>query len=593
MITAPVRSEPFAPGEVFAEKYVVERVIGVGGVAVVVAARHAELDELVAIKVLRPEVQQRKQLVQRFACEAKAAVLIKSDHAARIFDVGVAAGRGPYLVMEYLEGQDLRARLATTGALTVEHAVQYVMQACEALAVAHAKGIVHRDIKPANLFLARRADGTEIIKVLDFGISEAALTGTAFGSPHEALQTQALTGPPLYMSTERIRSTSTVDRHADIWSLGVVLYELLTGHLAFPGTAITQTCADVLERAPRPMSTFVADIPEELQGVIDRCLAKDPERRYQDVAELAIALLPFGPSVGRIFAGRSSAIIHTAGKGEGVVLSSAPPPSSTSSASVRTLSAYPQALQVPRVPAITSPSPSRPPPSRTSPSRSSPSRRPSPSSAVPKANVSVPAPGPGTVRIVTLGATAMGLLVALGSMVTYALVANPSATTAVPAATPASAPAGGTRPVTITTEPPAARVEWDGNLLGETPITTPLPYGTHRVKLSHVGYTPETLTVAVGPYDAPDRRAQLTLVKLDTTPPAPSPSPAPVSPRSMGGPVPRSGGSLGTRPAKSVPPSVTAALPPAETPEPAAVGTPTNTVRVRVEEKKANIVLVE
>src|SRR5262249_53997540 len=130
----------------------------------------------------------------------------------------------------------------------------------------------------------------ESVKVLDFGISKAALTGSLFGVAENMVQTQELMGTPLYMSPEQIRSSSSVDRRSDIWSLGVVLYELVTGHLAFSGEAITKICADVLEKEPAPLSKYVPDLPNGLQDVVSRCLAKDPDKRFQNVGELALAL---------------------------------------------------------------------------------------------------------------------------------------------------------------------------------------------------------------------------------------------------------------------------------------------------------------
>jgi serine/threonine-protein kinase len=201
----------YAIGEVISGRFRVEHVIGVGSMGVVLAARHLELDERVAIKFIRSEAQQMPGVLSRFAREAKAAVSIKSEHVAQVFDVGTAEGIGPYIVMEYLEGQDLGAYLEECGPLSIRQAVHYVMQACEALAVAHSAGITHRDIKPENLFLTRQGD-LELIKLLDFGISKAALTGRVFGDELSAKESSVLLGTPLYMSPEQIRSTSEVHR---------------------------------------------------------------------------------------------------------------------------------------------------------------------------------------------------------------------------------------------------------------------------------------------------------------------------------------------------------------------------------------------
>ena len=339
-----LRSDPFVPGERIADKYVVERVIGIGGVGIVLAAKHVELDELVAMKFLLPAMQSRPDIVGRFAKEAKAAVRIKSEYVARIFDVGFLPDRGPYFVMEFLDGQNL-AEVLESRSLPLRRAVEFTLQVCEALAVAHSNGVIHRDIKPENLMLSRRSDGTDVMKVLDFGISKAALTA---GSPPGGMElTQDLMGTPLYMSPEQIRSTANVDHRADIWSLGVVLYEMITQSVPFPGTTVPEICARVLE-TPAPALSLFVDAPPELQEVLDRCLQKDPTKRFQNVAELAIALLPFGPARGVLFAERTSTILQASGHISSVPFrfSSSPPPSDEANA-ISTL--IPRAPALPRI----------------------------------------------------------------------------------------------------------------------------------------------------------------------------------------------------------------------------------------------------
>src|SRR6188768_640237 len=193
-----------AAGSVISGKYEVVRVLGQGAMGIVVAARHIELDEIVAIKFIQPVMHSVPDIVSRFAREAKACARLGSEHIAKVLDVGVAPAIGPYIVMEYLDGQDLGTVLRARGALTVRRACEYVMQACEALALAHAAGIIHRDVKPDNLFLTRRGN-LDIIKVLDFGISKAPLTaGRVFGGELRSTETACLMGTPLYMSPEQI-----------------------------------------------------------------------------------------------------------------------------------------------------------------------------------------------------------------------------------------------------------------------------------------------------------------------------------------------------------------------------------------------------
>ncbi len=290
-----------------AGKYRVERVIGVGGMGVVVAAQHVELGELVALKFLKEEAATKPELVERFLREARAATRIKSEHVVRVMDVGRLEDGRPFLVMEYLDGSDLGETLARQGAMAVSDAVECVLHACEALAIAHALGIVHRDIKPANLFKTSRPDGTPLVKLVDFGISKAALTGR-LGEDMSLTRSQSVVGSPLYMSPEAMESARRIDARSDIWSLGVVLYELLSGTLAFSGESITQVCIAVLQEEPRSLRELEPAIPEGLERVVRRCLAKNPGERYQTVADFAEALLPFGPSRAAVLVDRARAV---------------------------------------------------------------------------------------------------------------------------------------------------------------------------------------------------------------------------------------------------------------------------------------------
>jgi len=285
---------PVQVGQILAGKYRIERVLGMGGMGVVVAALHVQLDERVAIKFLLPDALQSPETVARFAREARAAVKIKSEHIARVSDVGTLENGAPYMVMEYLEGRDLAAYLKERGALPIDEAVTYLLQAMEALAEAHGMGIVHRDLKPPNLFLTRRADGTAQVKVLDFGISKV----TPRGGMNEAslTKTSSVMGSPLYMAPEQMVSTREVDARADVWALGVVLYELLAGHVPFLGESMTELCARILQEPPSPLRVTRPDVPPELEGLILRCLEKDRERRIGSVAELASGLVPFAPA---------------------------------------------------------------------------------------------------------------------------------------------------------------------------------------------------------------------------------------------------------------------------------------------------------
>ena len=279
----------YLPGQVIAGKYVIESLLGRGAMGVVMRARHAELDEAVALKLLKSTWMDQPEILARFAREARAVVKLRSEHAARVFDVGRTDAGVPFMVMELLEGEDLAAVLLRDS-VDVDTAVDWVLEACDALAEAHVNGIVHRDVKPENLFLVQR-HGRGRVKLLDFGVSKVALTaGTAQEALHE---TTTMVGTPLYMSPEQIRRSTDADARADIWSVGCVLYELLTRRPPFLADSLPEVCALILESEPTPVCALRADVDPGLGEVIARCLAKKPADRYACIAELAMALLPY------------------------------------------------------------------------------------------------------------------------------------------------------------------------------------------------------------------------------------------------------------------------------------------------------------
>lgn len=300
-----------AEGQLLAGKYRIERVLGQGGMGVVVAAHHLVLDQVVAIKFLLPEALQNAEAVARFEREARASVKIQSEHVARVTDVGRLDTGAPFMVMELLRGRDLGDLLQQGGPLPLEDVADYILQAGEAIAEAHGLGIVHRDLKPANLFLTTRADGSSCVKVLDFGISK--VTGLGSSSDQGLTSTSAVMGSPLYMSPEQLLSARDVDMTSDIWALGVVCYELLTGKPPFLADTLPQLCMAISTRAPTPLRSYRPDLPIALEQLLSRCLEKDRGKRTATVAELARELVKFAPRRSRLSAERIERLAHAAG----------------------------------------------------------------------------------------------------------------------------------------------------------------------------------------------------------------------------------------------------------------------------------------
>ncbi len=284
-----------------------------GGMGYVVAATHLQLGKRVALKFLHAHRRDPRD-VERFLREARAAAVLRSEHVAQVLDVGTDADE-PFIVLEYLEGVDLRELHRREGPLPPDRAASLAMQASLGVAEAHDAGIVHRDLKPTNLFATTGADGTTIVKVLDFGISkwrsDPALQSSN-ASAESLTEDGQIVGSPNYMSPEQITSARNVDARTDVWSLGVVLYELLTGRLPFAAESPSEWIRKILTEAPLSPAHVRPDLPLELSVLVMRCLTKDPALRFADARELAQALRPFTETGAEAAGGSAAMSVPTA-----------------------------------------------------------------------------------------------------------------------------------------------------------------------------------------------------------------------------------------------------------------------------------------
>ncbi|HYQ45296.1 MAG TPA: serine/threonine-protein kinase [Polyangiaceae bacterium] len=287
--TSPSERSPLGPGTIVGGKYRIDGFLGTGGMGVVLSARHLELDAPVAIKIVRDDFAANEAVVSRLLFEARAVARMQSVHVVRVLDVARLPNGAPYVVMEKLRGADLAALLEQRGSLPVAEAIGYLLQACEGLIEAHSLGIVHRDLKPENLFLAVTPEGM-VLKILDFGISKDLSSAVREGRRTTLTKGGAAIGSPSYMAPEQIRAEPNLDARADIWSLGTILFELLTGRCPFEAETVAAMYQKVLNEDPSSLLDFLPDAPRELNTIIRLCLQKDANDRFQTVQELVCAL---------------------------------------------------------------------------------------------------------------------------------------------------------------------------------------------------------------------------------------------------------------------------------------------------------------
>jgi serine/threonine-protein kinase len=282
------------PGDVIAGKYRIESVIAVGGMGTIVSAIHADLGQRVAIKLMPKRAAKRPAAVERFMREARTAAAIENDHVVRVFDVGRLETGLPFMVMEHLDGKTLAELIFARSPIPLEEGLDWVLQASVAIAECHAKGIVHRDLKPENIMVLERPGQRGFVKLLDFGISKTDWFDAKSEKKRSGLTTTAdVFGTPTHMSPEQVRSAKNVDARSDIWALGVVLYEVLTGLPPFMADTLTALSAMITSDTPRRPIMRRPELPPGVDEAVMRCLEKQPEARPQSIAELAELLAPF------------------------------------------------------------------------------------------------------------------------------------------------------------------------------------------------------------------------------------------------------------------------------------------------------------
>jgi serine/threonine-protein kinase len=447
---------------VLAGRFRIERLLGAGGMGSVFAVDDLQSGHQVALKLMLPQFVASQEFSGRFVREARAAASLSSRHAARVHEVGQLPDGGLFMVMEILHGHDLSRVLSQRGPLPVAEAVGHVLEACDAIAEAHARGFVHRDLKPGNLFLAEQPGQRPIVKVLDFGISKS--TKLDAGEGHTLTATDSSLGSPQYMSPEQVRSAKNVDHRTDIWSLGVILHKLVTGTLAFEGDSVGAHLAMIVSDPPIPLRRRRPDAPAELEQVVLRCLQKDLSLRYQNVAQLALALAPFAPPAVRPLVDR---IVATTGPAAAYLPL---PPLRDAPGEAPTVPGWGPAQAALPVPTA-----------------------PRPSGAAFRVAVTAV-----VVALALLGAVVALVLraPAAGSAPAPTVAAAPPPSAPVETAPPApAAPAASVR-ITVEIEPATAAIELDGAPVEGRSVLIPRDDTAHKLVARAPGYAPETREVS-------------------------------------------------------------------------------------------------
>jgi eukaryotic-like serine/threonine-protein kinase len=276
-------------GEIVGGKYRVVRFLAAGGMGVVYEALHTVVRRRFAVKFLRPDLAEKRESLARFQREAEAAGALESENLTAAVDFGIAVDGSPFIVMEYLSGESVESLLVREGRVPLGRAADLVVQACRGIQAAHASGIVHRDLKPQNLFVCRREDGTDLLKVLDFGIAKL----EAADQKSAATLTGTVLGTPAYMSPEQARGEKTVDHRADVYALGAILYELVSGKKPHPGDSHNAILHHIATQPAVPFDSIEPDQPAELGRAISRALSSDPAERFETAELFGQAILGF------------------------------------------------------------------------------------------------------------------------------------------------------------------------------------------------------------------------------------------------------------------------------------------------------------